>query len=215
MWFKKAHLGIIIGKRMCNVQCPLFVKKMKEHNIYYYIYHAEMNKLHIGLNMHTTSNIHWNYGYNCEEVYQSNNLNSSICYGSLNKNTYPNLISLWELVVYLQKNSWVLTRRMWKLCSRQSPNLSDWGRCLVRFSSLLEVFFSRDHCNQEMKGKKKTKTCLQIYFFSYAHYLFKAKASVLCMPQLCIMLARPTIQIMFKTFSYWYNSFSDWLCWKL
>jgi hypothetical protein len=46
---------------------------MKGHNIYYYIYHVEINELWIGLNMHTAFGIHSNYGYNCEKVYQSNN----------------------------------------------------------------------------------------------------------------------------------------------
>jgi hypothetical protein len=58
---------------------------MKEHNVCYYIYHVEMNELQIGLNnMCTTSGIHSNYACNCEEVCQSNNLDSFIWDGSLN-----------------------------------------------------------------------------------------------------------------------------------
>jgi len=50
------------------------------------------------------SSIHLDCSYNCEEVYQSTNLDSYVCVG--NMATYPGLTTLWELVVYpCQKNS--------------------------------------------------------------------------------------------------------------
>jgi hypothetical protein len=68
-----------------------------ERNVFYCIYHVEMNELWIGLNMCTKFGIHLDCGCNCEEVCQSTSLDSSVCVTSMA--TYSSLIALWELVV--------------------------------------------------------------------------------------------------------------------
>lgn len=160
--FQKAHLGIIIENMMFDAQCPFFVNKMKEHNVCYCIYHVEMNELQIGLNnMCTTFGIHSNYGCNWEEFYQSNNLNSFICDGSLN--TYLNLTSLWESVVYPREELSKWHARECLLGECENCGVDNLPICPIEKNTLLDFPISWKHFSLETivtkkgKGKKKLK----------------------------------------------------------
>jgi hypothetical protein len=50
MCFRKIHPRIIIGKKAFDAQYPSFAKKMKDCNVYYCIYHVELDELQQGLN---------------------------------------------------------------------------------------------------------------------------------------------------------------------
>jgi hypothetical protein len=41
---------MIIDKRAFDALCPFWVKQMKEWNVYYCIYHVEMEELRVGFN---------------------------------------------------------------------------------------------------------------------------------------------------------------------
>jgi len=70
---------------------------MKECNVCCYIYHVEMEELHVVLNnMHMKFNIHskTQCQCSCEEICQPIDVESFNCVGTLT--TYPTLTTLWE-----------------------------------------------------------------------------------------------------------------------
>ncbi len=91
------HQSIIIGKGAYDLLCFYWVKRMKNHNVYCYIYHVEMEELKVGFNhMREKYGLHLKFHYEYEVVCGIINDSFTSCVGS-----HANLAitTFWEAIV--------------------------------------------------------------------------------------------------------------------
>jgi hypothetical protein len=97
--FRKAHPFMILSKKAFDALRPFWVKKMKERNVYYCIYHVEMEELKVGFNhmwqkSELQSSSHCDY--DCEEICE---YVDGLTIGYMDSQaTYSKVIKMWESI---------------------------------------------------------------------------------------------------------------------